>query len=84
MRRRDPDLPHGRVGTDDELRFDRLLEENLQHAVLKLDLEPFLVGEREERVLRALQRLVGLHAELLLGQVHRQIICHTDLFDLPV
>ena len=35
--RRHPDLPHRRVGGDDEPGFGRLLEQQVEHAVLQLD-----------------------------------------------
>src|SRR3954452_6233273 len=50
--RRDPDLPYRRVGRDHELGLDRLLEDDVEHAVLQLDLEPFAVGERQQTVAR--------------------------------
>src|SRR3989454_10919882 len=67
--RRYPDLPHGRIRAHHELGLGRLLEQNLQHAVLQLDLELLLVRDWQERPARAFERIVCLHAKLLFRQV---------------
>ena len=61
-------LSHRRIRTDDEFCGHGFLEDDLQHAVLKLDLEAFRVGEWQQRPLRAFERMIGLQTEVLLGQ----------------
>ena len=46
--RGDPHLAYGRVGADDELRGRRLLEDDLQDAVLAFELESRLIGKRQQ------------------------------------
>jgi hypothetical protein len=52
-----------------------IFKEDLQHAVLKLDLEVFLIGQRQQRSLRLFKRVVGLEPEVLVGEclVHRSV-----------
>ena len=69
--RRNPHLPHGSVRTDNELGGRGLFEDDLQDAVLKLDLEAFLVGERQQRPLCAFQCMIRPQSEILFAQ-----ICH--------
>jgi len=43
--------------------------------ILKLDLEVFLIGQRQQRSLRLFKRVVGLEPEVLVGEclVHRSV-----------
>src|SRR3989454_12255783 len=63
-----PDLPDRRIRAHHELRLGRLLEQNLQHAVLQLDLELLLVRDREERLACPFECIVCLHAEFLFAE----------------
>ncbi len=56
----------GCVGTDDELRRRGLLEHELQDAVVQLDLEVVLVGQRQQVLLQFFERLVGAEPEFLI------------------
>src|SRR5258705_12188992 len=63
---RHPDLAHRCVGRHDEFRLDRLLEYEIQHAVLELDLEAFGVRQRQERTPCGFERRIAFHSEFLL------------------
>src|SRR5262249_55014708 len=65
--RRDPDLAHGCIWRHDEFRLARLLEDEVQHAVLELDFEALAVRQWQKRTACGVERFVALHAEFLLG-----------------
>src|SRR5215831_4643532 len=66
--RRDPDLAYRRVRRHDEPCLGRLFEKQVEDAVLKLNLEPFLVRQRQKGPARILERRIALHAEFLFRQ----------------
>src|SRR5262245_49102769 len=61
--RRHPDLSNRRIGRNHELRLRRLLEHEVEHPVLQLDLEALAVGERQQGVAGLMQRLIALYTE---------------------
>src|SRR4030095_9241133 len=71
---RDPYLADRRVRRDDELRFARLFEQQVEDAVLQLELETGLVGQRQQRSVGLVERLVAADAKLLLCEgSHRPV-----------
>ena len=60
-------------------RFDRrLFEDDVQDAVLQFDLEAFGIRQGHQGTSGAFERLVALHAELLLGQGGHGSIKHSS------
>src|SRR5476649_88480 len=68
--RRHPNLEDRCIRRHDELGLDRLLEDDVQHAVLQLDLEAVAVGERQQRMARGVERFIAFDAEFLFGEGH--------------
>ena len=66
--RRHPNLPHGGVRRDDELRIGGLFENEVQNAVLQLDFEAVTVRQWQKRTACGFERFVAFHAEFLLGK----------------
>jgi len=65
--RRHPDLPHRRIGRDDELGVGRLLEHQIEDAVLQLDFEALAVRQWQQRTPCGFQRGIAFHPEFLLA-----------------
>ena len=66
----------GALGLTTNVAGGGLLEDDLEDAVLQVDFEAFLIGEREQRTLCLLERAIGLEAEVLLGERgHQSVDC---------
>jgi hypothetical protein len=73
--RRHPHLPHGSVWTDHKTRRRRGFEDNVEHTILQIDVEPGRLGKRCEAAFNLLDGQVHEQPELLVGQ----LIAHTTM-----
>ena len=64
--RGNPDLPHGRVRTDDEPRLFRLFEQDFQLTAFAFYVEPVLIRQLEQAATQCFQRPVAFVVELAL------------------
>ena len=58
------------MGLTTNLASDGLLEHQVQRAIGELDLEALLIGQRQQRAARLLERFVAPDTEILVGESH--------------